>query len=222
MGTSISNAVQSNAVRCAIIGIGTMGKQYAVMIDRGEISGLTLAAVCCRSDANAEWAASHLSAGVAVFRSEEEMYAERECFDAVIIVTPHKQHPAMVIRAFEAGKDVLCDKPAGATAKDAEAMNEAAARSGKLYAMVCHQRTYAQHIKVKTLLDEGAIGKVQRIFLESTGSFRTQFYHHSSNWRSSWTGEGAPTERSSGRRSSRSWPGTGRTRRLTWANMSGP
>ena len=47
-----------------------------------------------------------------------------------------------------------------------------------------------QHIKVKTLLDEGAIGKVQRIFLESTGSFRTQFYHHSSNWRSSWTGEG--------------------------------
>ena len=80
------------------------------------------------------------------------MYAERECFDAVIIVTPHKQHPAMVIRAFEAGKDVLCDKPAGATAKDAEAMNEAAARSGKLYAMVCHQRTYAQHIKVKTLL----------------------------------------------------------------------
>lgn len=45
MGTSISNAVQSNAVRCAIIGIGTMGKQYAVMIDRGEISGLTLAAV---------------------------------------------------------------------------------------------------------------------------------------------------------------------------------
>ena len=187
-----------------------------------DISGLTLAAVCCRSDANAEWAASHLSAGVAVFRSEEEMYAERECFDAVIIVTPHKQHPAMVIRAFEAGKDVLCDKPAGATAKDAEAMNEAAARSGKLYAMVCHQRTYAQHIKVKTLLDEGAIGKVQRIFLESTGSFRTQFYHHSSNWRSSWTGEGAPTERSSGRRSSRSWPGTGRTRRLTWANMSGP
>ena len=32
----------------------------------------------------------------------------------------------------------------------------------------------------------------------------------------------SPTERSSGRRSSRSWPGTGRTRRLTWANMSGP
>lgn len=33
-------------VRCAIIGIGTMGKRYAVMIDRGMIEGMSLAAVC--------------------------------------------------------------------------------------------------------------------------------------------------------------------------------
>lgn len=31
-------------VRCAII--GTMGKRYAVMIDRGMIEGMSLAAVC--------------------------------------------------------------------------------------------------------------------------------------------------------------------------------
>ena len=47
-------------VRCAVIGIGTMGKKYASMIGSGEIDGLSLAAVCCRSDANAAWARAAL------------------------------------------------------------------------------------------------------------------------------------------------------------------
>lgn len=190
MTISNSNSYAAKTTRCAIIGIGAMGKKYALMLDSGEISGLSLTAVCCRSDENAQWASSRLSNSVKIFRSEEEMYENSQCFDAVIIVTPHKKHPAMAIRAFEAGKHVLCDKPAGALFTDAEAMNEAAARSGKIYAMMCHQRTYAQHVKVRSLLTENAIGEIRRIFLESTGSFRTQFYHHSSDWRSSWTGEG--------------------------------
>ena len=111
---------KTGTVRCAVIGIGTMGKRYA------------------------------------------------DLFDAVIVVTPHKQHPAMAIRALNAGKHVLCDKPAGVTAGDAEAINAAAARSGRIYAMMCHQRTYPQHVKIKELLDEGAIGTVRRVCLENT------------------------------------------------------
>ena len=181
---------EKNPVRCAVIGIGTMGKKYAAMIGGGEIDGLCLAAVCCRSDANAAWASANLPETVKICRSEDALYEEEDLFDAAIIVTPHKLHPAMAIRALNAGKHVLCDKPAGVTAGDAEMISQAAARSGKIYAMMCHQRTYPQHVKVKELLDSGVIGKVRRACLENSESFRTHFYHRSSTWRSSWTGEG--------------------------------
>lgn len=188
MGTGAKNA--ADTVRCAIIGIGTMGKVYAHLIDRSEIEGLSLAAVCCRSDRNAAWVRDNLSDTVKICRSEDALYEDPDLFDAAIIVTPHKQHPAMTIRALEAGKHVMCDKPAGATAGDAVRMNEAAAKSGRIYAMMCHQRTYPEHVKVKEVLDSGVIGEVRRACLENSGSFRTHFYHRSSDWRSSWTGEG--------------------------------
>ncbi len=177
-------------IRCAVIGIGNMGSKYAVMLDRGEIDGLTLAAVCCRSDERAAWARDNLIEGVQIYRSEEALYEAADTFDAVLIVTPHKQHPAMAVRAFKAGKHVMCDKPAGATAADALRMNEAAARSGRVYAMMCHQRTYDKHEKIRRLLAKKAVGEIRRVSLENSRFFRTQFYHASGSWRSSWAGEG--------------------------------
>ena len=179
-----------NAVRCAIIGIGTMGKRYAEMIGGGHIGGLSLTAVVCRSENNAQWARDNLPQTVAVYASEDELYGHLEDFDAVIIVTPHKSHPPIAIRALGAGKHVMCDKPAGVTVADALSINEAAKRSKCVYAMMCHQRTYPQFIKIKELLNGQAIGRVTRIMWESTGFFRTKFYHQSGSWRSSWKGEG--------------------------------
>lgn len=177
-------------VRCAVIGIGTMGKKYAQMIGEGKIEGLTLSAVCCRSRENADWAKSNLPREVEICRSEDELYECSRIFDAVIIVTPHKCHPPMAIRAFNAGKHVMCDKPAGTTVADAEAINEAANRTDKVYAMMCHQRTYGQYIKIKNLLNMRSIGHIRRVILENSSFFRTRFYHKSGAWRSSWNGEG--------------------------------
>lgn len=177
-------------VRCAVIGIGSMGKKYAQMIGAGEIEGLTLSAVCCRSQENADWAKNNLPNTVCVFRSEDELYGHSDEFDAVIIVTPHKCHPPMAIRAFKAGKHVLCDKPAGTTVADAEAINEAASRTDRVYAMMCHQRTYAQYREIKKLLNMRSIGHIRRVILENSSFFRTRFYHKSGSWRSSWKGEG--------------------------------
>lgn len=177
-------------VRCAVIGIGSMGKKYASKIGSGKIDGLTLTAVCCRSAQNAEWAAANLEPSVGIYRSEDMLYEASQSFDAVLIVTPHKQHPAMAVRALQAGKHVMCDKPAGITTADAHMINEAAGRSEKVFAMMCHQRTYAQYRKIKELLEEQVIGQLTRISLENSNYFRTQYYHRSAGWRSSWNGEG--------------------------------
>lgn len=177
-------------VRCAIIGIGAMGRKYAMMLDRGEIEGLTLTSVCCRSDESADWAAENLNSSVRIFRGENEMYGSTEAFDAVIITTPHRQHPAMAIRALKNGKHVLCDKPAGITVNDASAINEAAGLSGKVFALMCNQRAYEQHIKIKNLLKNNEIGDLLRVTQVNSRNFRTKYYHSSGSWRSSWNGEG--------------------------------
>ena len=177
-------------VRCAIIGIGSMGKKYAEMIAAGKIKGLTLTAVVCRSDASANWARDMLPSTAAIYRSEDELYEHITTFDAVIIVTPHKSHPPIAIRAFNAGKHVMCDKPAGVTVTDALSINYAASRTDRVYAMMCHQRTYAYYRKIKELLDKCSPGHITRVMLENSGFFRTKFYHESGSWRSSWNGEG--------------------------------
>ena len=179
-----------STVRCAIIGIGTMGKKYAEMIAAGKIKGLTLSAVVCRNEANTQWAKENLPESVAVYASEDELYDHVTTFDAVIIVTPHKSHPPIAIRALNAGKHVMCDKPAGVTVTDAKSINDVASSTGKIYAMMCHQRTYAYYKKIKELLDKCTIGHITRIMLENSGFFRTAYYHKSGSWRSSWNGEG--------------------------------
>lgn len=177
-------------VRCAVIGVGAMGKRYAQMIGAGEVEGLTLAAAVCRSQPTADWAKENLPASVAVYRSEDELYEHTDGFDAVIVVTPHKSHPPIAIRALNAGKHVMCDKPVAVTVKDALTISGAASRSGRVYATMCHQRTYPQYKKIKELLKTRSLGHITRVIMENATFFRTAFYHKSGAWRSSWRGEG--------------------------------
>ena len=177
-------------IRCAVIGIGSMGKKYALMIDGGKINSLELVAVCCRSDDNVNWAKNNLNSSIKIYRNEDEMYNDLSSFDAVLIVTPHKLHPAMTIRALKANKHVMCDKPAGITFSDAEKINAVANNTDKVFAMMCHQRTYEYYKKIKELLNKNEIGEITRVSMENSNYFRTEYYHHSANWRSSWNGEG--------------------------------
>jgi predicted dehydrogenase len=174
----------------AIIGIGGMGKKYATIIDKGLVGNMTLAAVTCRSDENVKWAEENLSKETKIIRDSDKLYDQSDLFDAVLIVTPHKTHPRLAIQAFEHGKHVFCDKPAGVSLLQSQFMNEAAKASGKKYAMMFHQRLFEKHIRIKEILDNKEIGDIRRVMLENSTYYRTKYYHKSGNWRSSWNGEG--------------------------------
>ena len=94
-------------MKIALIGTGSMGKKYAIML------GHRLSAVVCRSEESKKWAVTNLANTVKVYDSAEEMYQNPDEYDAVLIVTPHKTHLELAIQAFELGKHVFCDKPAG-------------------------------------------------------------------------------------------------------------
>ena len=80
--------------------------------------------------------------------------------DAVVICTPTRSHCDLSVKALEAGKHVLCEKPMAVSAEDARKMIAAAQKSGKKLMISHNQRRYDPHRKAKELLDRGEIGRL--------------------------------------------------------------
>ena len=69
-------------------------------------------------------------------------------------------------------------------------MNEAAAKSDKVFGLMFNQRTNPLYQKVKDLIDSGELGELRRVNWIITDWFRTQSYYDSGSWRATWAGEG--------------------------------
>lgn len=86
--------------------------------------------------------------------------------DAVVIATPVFTHYALAKKALENGKHVLLEKPMTGTVKEAEELM-AIAKQKNLLLMVDHTFLYTGAVKkMKTLIDENAIGTIQ--YFDST------------------------------------------------------
>lgn len=101
-----------------------MGSAHAKSIFSGNIKGMELAAVCDIAESKRLWADENLP-GVPCYEDYKEMIDSGVC-DTVIVATPHYFHSPIAIYAFEKGKNVLTEKPAGVYTKQVEEMNAAA------------------------------------------------------------------------------------------------
>lgn len=122
-------------VRVAVIGIGNMGAAHARTLVAGEVPGAELVAVCDVRQEMESWVSSNLPASVTYWQDAEQMMSSGT-IDAVIIATPHYDHPEKAIQAFQYGLHVMIEKPAGVYTKQVRKMNEAAAASGKVFSMM--------------------------------------------------------------------------------------
>ncbi|TSE13965.1 oxidoreductase [Mesorhizobium intechi] len=83
--------------------------------------------------------------------------------DAVYIAIPHPGHAQWAIRAAEAGKHVLCEKPLALTAFEADAMFHAARKAGTFLGEAFMYRLHPQTLKLVELIKSGVIGEVRMI-----------------------------------------------------------
>ncbi len=88
--------------------------------------------------------------------------------DVVYNSLPNNLHAEWSIRALQAGKHVLCEKPLATTLEEVDAMRTAAQRSGLNLTEAFMYRHHPQTIKVKELLNSGILGKVHLIKGEFT------------------------------------------------------
>jgi len=175
-------------VRIGIVGMGNMGWGHAGYLTAGEVKGAELTAVSDLFEAKRKQAAEAFP-GVAVFDSAEALF-DSGLVDAVLIATPHYEHPACAIEAFRRGLHVLIEKPAGVYTKQVRQMNEAAASSGKVFSIMYNQRTNPLYRKLRDLISSGELGEVRRTNWIITNWYRSQSYYNSGGWRATWAGEG--------------------------------
>ncbi len=83
--------------------------------------------------------------------------------EAVYNPLPNGLHCEWTIRALEAGKHVLCEKPIAANAAEAERMAEAAARSGRRLVEAFHYRYHPLVARMLEVLASGELGVVRHI-----------------------------------------------------------
>jgi predicted dehydrogenase len=130
------------------------------------IAGLDVAAVGSRSaDSAARFAAEYEIPHV--HASYEDLVSDPDV-DIVYVSTPHPMHAENAILALEHGKHVLVEKPFALTGAEAAAVRDAAAERG-LLAMEAMWTRYLPHmIRIRELLDTGALGDVRALFADHT------------------------------------------------------
>ena len=96
------------------------------------------------------------------YGSYDALLADPEV-EAVYISLPNSMHCEWAIKALEAGKHVLCEKPLSRHASEVEAAFDAADRTGRLLSEAFMYRHNPQTKRAKELVDEGAIGELRLI-----------------------------------------------------------
>ncbi|MBR2410510.1 MAG: Gfo/Idh/MocA family oxidoreductase [Clostridia bacterium] len=178
----------SEKVRIGVIGIGNMGMSHIQNYIEGKMPETEFTCVADIDEKKFEKAKEKLPE-VVCFNSATELINSGLC-DAVIIATPHYDHPPIGIEALKAGIHVMSEKPAGVYTKQVNEIIEVAKESKATYAIMFNQRTNCIYRKVKEILESGEYGELKRVSWIITDWYRTQSYYNSGGWRATWAGEG--------------------------------
>ena len=176
-------------VRFGIIGVGNIGTLHARYLMAGTVKEACLTAVCDNDLSKHPAIRQLVGDGITLFDDAETML-KSGLIDAVIVSTPHYDHPGLSMMAMRHGIHTLCEKPAGVYTAQVREMNEYARGCNVVFGMMFNQRPNPLYQKVKDLIDSGELGELRRSNWIITNWYRSQSYYNSGGWRATWKGEG--------------------------------
>ena len=154
-------------MRVAVIGCGGMGLKAHLPACQAEGHEIVAAVdpvparlELFRDAAGLDWSACSHEPGSVLARDD---------VDAVIVATPPAFRPAITVRALEAGKHVIAEKPIAVAPKDGWAMVGTARSAGRRLAMVHNYLPRPDFVAVKRVLDSGVIGRPYVVTLNFLG-----------------------------------------------------
>ncbi|MEJ2401762.1 MAG: Gfo/Idh/MocA family oxidoreductase [Xanthomonadales bacterium] len=148
-------------VRWGILSTARIGREHVIPALQASETG-EVVAIASRDADNARRVAAELGIPRA-WGDYDELLAD-ETVDAIYNPLPNHLHVEWSIRALEAGKHVLCEKPIGLSAADARTLLDAAHRHPRLKVMEAFMyRFHPQWRFAREAVAEGRIGRLQAI-----------------------------------------------------------
>jgi predicted dehydrogenase len=163
------------AVRVGLLGYGAIGHEHAAAISLTD--GLRLAAVADPNPQRVE-AARTVAADLRGHATGEALLAD-DGVDLVVVSTPPNSHASWVLRALEAGKSVVVEKPFCFTVAEADRQIAAAEERGLALAVYQNRRWDPDYLALKQVVRGGALGEVFHY-----ESFVGGFQHPCNYWHS--------------------------------------
>jgi predicted dehydrogenase len=161
-------AVMNKKIRWGVLSTANIGLRKVIpAMQLGERTSVD--AIASRDLARAKHAATALGIPTA-YGSYEELLADPN-IDAIYNPLPNHLHVPWTIKAAEAGKHVLCEKPLSLTAAEAESLLAVRKRTGVKIGEAFMVNCHPQWIRVRELIREGRIGEIRSImgFFSYTG-----------------------------------------------------
>jgi predicted dehydrogenase len=149
-----------NKVRWGVLGVAKIATDKVIPAMQGG-TACEVAAIASRNLARAQAAAAALGIPRA-YGAYEELLAD-PAIDAVYNPLPNHLHVPWSIRAAEAGKHVLCEKPIGLSVAETRALIAVRDRTGVRIGEAFMVRTHPQWVRTRELVRTGAIGDLRAI-----------------------------------------------------------
>jgi predicted dehydrogenase len=150
----------STKLRWGVLSTANIGiKKVLPAMQLGQYTKVT--AIASRGLERARAAADSLGIAKA-YGSYEELLADPE-IDAIYNPLPNQLHVPWTIKAAEAGKHVLCEKPLSMTVAEAKTLLAVRERTGVKIGEAFMIRSYTQWVRLRELLDAGRIGELRAV-----------------------------------------------------------
>jgi predicted dehydrogenase len=159
-------------INIGLIGCGFMGRTHSNAFRQAPHffdlpSEPVLKRVCARRAERAESFAANW--GFESFETDWRKLVDASDIDLIDIAAPNDTHAAIAIAAAQAGKIVMCEKPLGRNAREAEAMVSAVEKAGVANMVWYNYRRVPAVMLAKQLIEEGRLGKIfhyRTVFLQ--------------------------------------------------------
>jgi predicted dehydrogenase len=151
-------AVMSKTIRWGVLSTASIGvRKVLPAMQLGEYS--TIAAIASRDLIRAKETAAKLNIPT-VYGSYEELIADPN-IDAIYNPLPNQLHVPWTIKAAEAGKHVLCEKPISLTVAEAESLLIVRERTSVKIGEAFMIRSHPQWLRMRALIEAGRIGQLR-------------------------------------------------------------
>ena len=147
-------------IRWGVLSTASIGvRKVLPAMQQGKLSEVV--AIASRDLKKARETASQLGIPKA-YGSYEELVADAD-IDAIYNPLPNQMHVPWTIKAAEAGKHVLCEKPISLTVAEAESLLKVRERTSVKIGEAFMIRSHPQWLRVKALIESGRIGQLRSV-----------------------------------------------------------